>query len=363
MKNLTLVQQLKMNISDIDPCLWQVIISYIDPVNKAMFRCTNSQFKTDKPLTVHISIMCARYGYLDFLKLYYNISQKEILIEAVNYGHVHILEWIHTVNPIIDNSLFIECNDVKVVKWLISIGLKPGTKALYLASHEDRFEILKYFVEDYNTKVPAYLLDYAVEKGQIEIVKYLIGRGMEFIAPHIIDCSPHVEMVKFLHTIGHELTENLCFNAAKVGNIEILEYCVENGCRLTESIIFSAAIMDKFDCVIWLLEHNCPPGNIQYGPAYHGRVDILELLISKGHTIDPNISISAAHGDASNVIVWLLEKGYNIDKERTFRKALIWHSINVLDALQSNYRYPATSFNEIASIKVLNWLSDNGYTI
>lgn len=349
-----------MNIEDIDFCLWEVIMTHLDPASRAMLHCCSKQFATNKTRMVHIAVMCAKYGYLDLLQLYY-IQDNKVIRKAISNGHIHILEWLHLVNPITENSLLCECNDVETAKWLIGIGLKPYDNVLPASIRKDNLSLLEYFSGYEGMELYYDLLDNAVRYGQVAIAKYLIFKGFD-VKPYTLTYVPNLEMLMYLHSIGHQLTEENCVTAAKLGNIEMLEYCYNNGVGLTGRVMFAAAIACEFNSVIWLINHNCPKGDVDCGAAYKGRVDILELLVSKGYTIDPIISINAACGNSANVIEWLLTNGYNINKEKTFRNALEKSSIDVLNMLQKDYKYPTALFADFTT-DYLICLKKRGYAL
>ena len=63
---------------------------------------------------------------------------------------------------------------------------------------------------------------------------------------------------KFLHKKGVSLPTDVCVYAAKKGNIECLQYAIENGCLMDYDACYEAAYKGQLDSLKILYKHRCP---------------------------------------------------------------------------------------------------------
>ena len=162
----------------------------------------------------------ARFGHLEMLKwLYDNIKYDEtyeidVIDKAVYSGNLEVIKWLHENKKIsltpkaMDNAAI--CGHLHIVKWL----------------HENRSEGLSM------PMCTNRAMDGAAIYGHLDTVKYLNSIGAS-CTTHAIDQTAYtyddnLEIIKYLHSIGAPCTTKAMDNAAKRGNIEILDWLRKN---------------------------------------------------------------------------------------------------------------------------------------
>ena len=159
-------------------------------------------------------------------------------------------------------------NQFEVAKYLISIGNYDLAECLLLACEHGHLEIVKYIVER-GVDVNAYVQDMTIltmpcEKGHLEVVKYLVESGADIhadydIAIQVASQCGHLEVVKYLVSRGaniHEERELALRWACVENHFEVVQYLVELGA----------------DIHVW--------GDMPLRCANH--IDIVRFLVSKG---------------------------------------------------------------------------------
>ena len=107
-----------------------------------------------------------------------------------------------------------------------------------LAKYEEQFpyaRALRMVKKTYGRKkkVKGLLCD-AIEAGCVEVVEYLL-RGKGVLPPidacMLAACGGNVEMLKFVHQRGYQLSAIAEFSILQIGNVGCLEYVHKNGAR------------------------------------------------------------------------------------------------------------------------------------
>jgi len=90
-------------------------------------------------------------------------------------------------------------------------------------------------------------IQFAVDEGDFECVKYLYENGCPFNKDNIIstaiDTVDNLEMLKYLHGIGGCLNNMHVILAKLADNYEVFEYLLDNGCEFDIELAKSYGIM------------------------------------------------------------------------------------------------------------------------
>lgn len=90
-------------------------------------------------------------------------------------------------------------------------------------------------------------IQFAVDEGDFECVKYLYENGCPFNKDNIIslgvDTVDNLEMLKYLHGIGGCLNNGHVILARLADNYEVFEYLLDNGCEFDIELAKSYGIM------------------------------------------------------------------------------------------------------------------------
>jgi hypothetical protein len=160
---------------------------------------------------------------------------------AAEGGHLHVLEWLHSVNcPWTANTCekAAKGGHLEVLKFAVANGCECGD-VLEIAFRSNRFDIFQWACEN-GCKPLAGAIDAAVYAGRLDIVK-------------------------ILHELGCKWGQNAidCWTAACMGNLEILKWLHEHGCPWKSDTGDCANRFKHWDCLKYAIENECP-GHEEY---------------------------------------------------------------------------------------------------
>ena len=119
-----------------------------------------------------------------------------------------------------------------------------------------------------------------------------------------------LEVLQWLHQNGSPSNVHTCRAAAEDGHFEILKWLHQNGCPWDEQTCDAAARSGRFDILIWLRENGCPwdEGTCS-DAARNGHLDILQWAYENGCPWNEWTCSSAAEGGHFELLKWLRENG------------------------------------------------------
>ena len=201
----------------------------------------------------HICLAIAAAGNLDVLREARAVGfpwDWNTAAVAARGGHIHILDWItgaFQTNPVWlqDEACIkaaVEGSHPVVLEWLWARGCgKQGDSTIMVAVKIGNVEMLKWAWENGCSRVQARLTQDDSTQG--EITKTAIRRDCEsqsFIA--VAAGLGHMHVVKWLHERDVKLTSAACVNAARAGELEMLQMLREYNCPWNKSTCAAAAI-------------------------------------------------------------------------------------------------------------------------
>jgi len=131
-------------------------------------------------------------------------------------------------------------DDLEVIKYFISLGIKLPEDAMDLAIKHEHLKMAKYFhsIGEEYTYTPSFM-HLASKNGDLELVKHLhekdvcIANAMDYAAFY-----GHLEVLKYLYEeVGAEFTTDAMDWAAENGQLEALEYLHSIGAKCTEDAV------------------------------------------------------------------------------------------------------------------------------
>jgi hypothetical protein len=177
----------------------------------------------------------------------------------------------------------------------------------------DFYAFAKWFVLDQQA-----CASYFVSIGSISCLEYLKSLNFFFSSELVANAagSRHFDVVKFLHKHGCPLDELAACEAARVGSLEILKYCIENsfpknylkqnfgsaimyqainyghlhvlqylhenGIGMTSILTHVAASRNYLDCLKYALDHGCLSSWAQDGAGPFRSIEAIQLYLDKG---------------------------------------------------------------------------------
>lgn len=385
-----------MDISAIDQCLWSEIKKHLDNLDLYVLNCVCVQFNTKQDKisfdkNYRVTSVASKLGYLDILKWLVSTGSKpskRISYLAAANNHLPVLEWYITINKL-DDYLIKYSGNVEVYNWLIEHGCRYSDDVLESVIKNGNLELLKRLPhqKEYSNS----LCDIAVANGNWEVLDWLLQRGSRFrhfyVSVNI--AKNQVQTLQVLTDHRQEIPENIAskvtgidaikwcanhgfridiasVNACRKGDIEILQYLIENGLELTSCLTIEAARGGQFECLKWLVSKGCPLSYFETAfAALSGRIDIIEWLLKQGCELDDGTVISVCEKGMVNVIEWLSARNCELNYPDMFHKALEYSNSEILEWLDNKgYRHQDNSiYLAIAndSVKTLEWLLNHGY--
>lgn len=174
------------------------------------------------------------------------------------------------------------------------------------------------------------VLNFAAHYGQLEIVKCLIEKGVDFHFhdEKVLRCAAEwrqFEIVKYLIEKGANLRaydDATLIWAAENGQLEMVEYLIERGADIHadgEQSLKMASINGHWEMVKYLIEKGADLHSWDVKPlkwaAKSGHLETVKYLIEKGANIHANNEealIWAAHYGYVETVKYLIEKGANV---------------------------------------------------
>ena len=251
-------------------------------------------------------------------------------------------------NPGIGQMLLVH-DDFRQLNWSEDVSLLIGdktkiTKSGNMANQAD------YCIWDYemnfirkkmNTDERLMLmLMFAVESGNMRMVKFLVGKGMKLTSDltglacmnghleclkyqHDRGCpweedtctcasgGGHLELLQYAHTHGCPWNHWTCMIAAEKGHFACLQYAHEQGCPWDEETCSDAAIMGHLECLIYAHEHGCPWNETTCSnAAFSGKLQCLKYAHEHGCPWNSKkITMNATQGGHVTCLEYAVQHG------------------------------------------------------
>ncbi len=113
------------------------------------------------------------------------------------------------------------------------------------------------------------------------------GANVSFWCSIISAIMGHIEILQYLHDIGHTWNRNTIADAAEGGSLECVQYLHLHGCPWNVDAYRSAAKGGNLDCLMYLHENGCPRDKDAITEATrYGHMECVNYLILNGCPCD-----------------------------------------------------------------------------
>ena len=82
-----------------------------------------------------------------------------------------------------------------------------------------------------------------------------------------------------LHGNGCPLHSRLFNNVIHAGNVDVMEWCIQNGCTFDDDSFFNGVMTEKIEVFEWLKLHDCPWGGLSI-ERVRGTIICLKSIIN-----------------------------------------------------------------------------------
>ena len=274
---------------------------------------------------------------------------REVFVNAARHGQIQTMEYLYKYIGSTDSRYEklvrlagIECGSIETVKYideqypLSHIKLRQITTYYEHASINGRLNIIKWLYHTYghpertspvahlyagtygHLDTLEWLMDHnfpthpntiyrACENGHFHILDHFLQSGGSydnFIFKHIA-LGGHLNKLNELYESGIDvMTIETMSGAALSGNIEILEWLVQNGCPYNSNVCFSAAISENPSCLKYLRTLDCPWNGLTMRGLCSNPWS--ENLLANTSNLIGDSSTGAGKTD---LVIWALESG------------------------------------------------------
>lgn len=307
------------------------------------------------------------------------------LSAALRANQVEVVHWLHANVPQslasgVDLDAAASSGNLKLLKWAVSVNPTVNPTSMPEESLKTgNLELIKWVVENgfYGLWHRDIVLDFAVENGQLEIVKYMTEIGVGRCSPDVMEKAGengHFEMVKWLmanltDALGDDDTLD---GIAGAGRLEIVKWVAE--CypeHFTVAAMTWAATNGHLDVVIYLHEFGdyefaCNESAMD-GAAKNGHLDVIIWLHNNRSEGCTHWAMDgAAKRGHLDVIKWLDANREEGCSEMAIDRAADFGHLDVIKWLAENYEEGCTSaaITSAAShnhMEVVKWLYEHGY--
>jgi len=175
------------------------------------------------------------------------------------YSHFYICNNLNKYENTIKNHIsfnnIIYYNDIEVIKWIVKKGFKIDVDICYYASLYNNYDILKWAVEEQNLtgKVS---FDTIIHYAKLEVLQWCINKGFVIdidicyyasiynrydILKWIIEEQNLIGNVSFIDIIFHD-------------NLDMLKLCIDKGCVVDVDIYYYASKYNSHNILKWIVE-------------------------------------------------------------------------------------------------------------
>ena len=289
------------------------VLARLDPTDRGMLRLTSKALRLtmdiDEQLDrkIEVSRFIGSKKSFDWaLKNYLGLargSSLPICRYAARNGHLELLKMIkhkadirrmrpfgtHPVSYMWQYAC--ETTHLDVLQWVYSTipakEVDDCWKQLYKAN-TDNMEVLPWLCDTFpqinNTVSSSTFPIRAVEKGQLEVLKWLIeshGHPMKPILCAKAATGGHLEVLKWLRREGCDWTGRVSKDATDNANLHITRYAIEAGCKWSpKSTLYDLEHIDNPQkCVAGFWHHE----KLQAGTVHENFGEDLQWIIQRAH--------------------------------------------------------------------------------
>jgi hypothetical protein len=230
--------------------------------------------------------------------------------------------------------------DVDTLRAAHELGLQLTDKVLFGAAESLQFSVkkLQWLHDENGCELSDEICFYAARSGSIEALRWLKLRGGIFRTGTCEGAAAgaHLHVLQYLRSEGCEWDGTVCSAAAKNGHLTVLQWLHEQGCPWSADHICSdAAESGSMEMLLYLKQQGCEFNEqTMAGAAGARHLFICQFLVAEQCPFDGEAPKDAAGGGHLEVVRFLLENGCPWDPTRTCVRAAWSTNIELLQFLK-----------------------------
>lgn len=261
-------------------------------------------------------------GHIHILQYFHSQGREHklhVCTAAAENGHLDTLKWLiehhFWYNAVIGREAA-ACGHLHIIKWLYEMGIAWYIDTITLAAAKNmHIDIIEY-LSRVDKKALKYIYVGAIQSGCVDFVKqmrkYKCKKDNRYAMLFAVE-SGSVDMVKYIYEDGHKLSERDMTTAVFKygGNVDILKH-VYGGCKLNKRVMIEAVCKHHLDIVKYLHSIGCPsPINILEYALFDGSIDMFIWLVNNGYSYNGLCeTITNTYDNNYGILDWLLDSGY-----------------------------------------------------
>lgn len=201
-----------------------------------------------------------------------------IFERAVGYKRIDLLEYLLSIECPHDWRTFnhaVQIENFEILNWLKEHNFKVDKESIIESIGLQNLDILNFLYEyTKNKEIFQSSLEFIASVGNIEIMMWAIEKlKLEELPESLTSYSvehQQLDMLNLLKDLGVKLDDKLCEKAAFFGNIQILEWLVQNGCKMSKRVTLNAFLNNHYRLLKWAVENGAPLHSYLKGKSKFG---------------------------------------------------------------------------------------------
>ena len=321
----------------------------------------------------------AEHGLLEFIIRFPNkrCTKKAVDLAAKN-GHLDTVKWLceHRTEGCFDDTVtkVVDKGHLEVLKYFVKIGIGIGIDyhILHVAAYRGNLDIIKYIYENREKYPSMYCtctvsMDIAAEYGHLEIVKYLLTIGIKCNKETMYRAceNGHSEVVKFLKENCRVVVDDRALSLAiEYCHLELIKYLYSIRVTCRNRNISDAVKQGRLDIIQFLHDNSrgekwwCNGISLDIA-AKNGHLEVLKYIHENGIEISyPSFTALrlAVENGHLEVIKFLYSIGKTIDHYNLEKAMLIAIEKGYLEVVKFLY-----SFSSLCSSDIINNAASYGH--
>lgn len=283
--------------------IWDIIISFLDPVYKGIYRFVCKEWKN--------YLQCDHFLIKNAIKQLIILGDFENTIFLIKYGCKIRLNYSE------DQLLILKKNNITNSNCLFNFIKKNFNRIIVkdyyhlskIAATINHFEMLKWLIEEKQCKLDNDTSSIAANNGNFEIIKYAFFYGSPMCNTYYYAAlNGHLDILIWLHQNGQIINKKGILSGASINNhLNIIIWAHQNGCLWEQNATDHAAFCGHLNLLKWIKQniYRWKHKQLTSNAAYGGQFKILKWLIKNKCVYNELTCSSAAQNGHLKILKWL----------------------------------------------------------